>query len=119
MQNFRKLTVWAKAHELAIHAYRATAEFPRDERFELTRQIRKAAVSVPANIAEGCGRSTSRDMARFLDLSSGSACELEYYWILATDLELMDTRASTALLESTREIKMMLASLTQKLRTEN
>src|SRR5438128_1985058 len=78
MQDFRKLRVWAAAHQVTLAAYRVTRRFPRDELYGLTSQIRRSAASVCANIAEGCGRSSRRDFARFLHVAQGSASELEY-----------------------------------------
>src|SRR5216117_891466 len=85
MQDFRKLRVWAAAHQVTLAAYQVTRRFPRDELYGLTSQIRRSAASVCANIAEGCGRSSRRDFARFLHVAQGSASELEYHWILALD----------------------------------
>jgi len=119
VQDFRELIVWQRAHQVVLFVYRVTSGFPRDERFEITRQMRRAAVSIPANIAEGCGRTSARDMARFLQIAMGSACELEYFSILATDLGLASAAELTELAEGTREIKKMLTSLGQKLITES
>ena len=78
MQDFRKLAVWRKAHELTLAVYASTARFPRDEIYGLTSQLRLPASSVPANIAEGCGRGSNADLARFLQIALGSASEVEY-----------------------------------------
>jgi four helix bundle protein len=83
---FTQLKVWEKAHHLTLAIYRQTAGFPADERFGLTSQMRRAAVSVPANIAEGFARSTSPDRARFYGMARSSAEELKYYLILGKDL---------------------------------
>ncbi len=77
MRDFRKLQVWQKSHQLALDIYRLTIDFPKSEQFGLTRQMRRAAVSIPANIAEGCGRETEREFQRFLHIAAGSANELE------------------------------------------
>ena len=90
MQNFRDLKVWTKAHQLALDVYRATKSFPREELYGLTSQIRRSAVSVPSNIAEGCCRSQG-DFGRFIQIAAGSASELEYQLLLAKDLELLET----------------------------
>ena len=87
MQDFRDLKVWQKAHNVVLAVYRASAEFPAAERFGLTSQLRRAAVSIPANIAEGCVRSSDADFARFLHISLGSASEVDYYLLLARDLK--------------------------------
>lgn len=90
MQDFRKLTVWQRSHQLALATYRATARFPREERFGLMRPMRRASVSMPANIAEGCGRLGQKEFARFLSIAMGSASELQYFVILGTDLGFLD-----------------------------
>jgi four helix bundle protein len=77
VRDFRKLQVWQKSHQLALDIYRLTIDFPKSEQFGLTRQMRRAAVSIPANIAEGCGRETEREFQRFLHIAAGSANELE------------------------------------------
>jgi four helix bundle protein len=88
MQDFRDLKVWQKAHAMVLSIYAATKNFPPEERFGLTSQMRRAAASIPANIAEGCVRSTDRDFARFLHTSMGSASEAGYFVLLARDLKL-------------------------------
>lgn len=77
MQNFRDLRVWQKAHSFVLSLYRVTKSFPREEIYGLTAQIRRAAVSIPSNIAEGCARGSDADFARFLQNSMGSASEVE------------------------------------------
>jgi four helix bundle protein len=116
MKDFRKLTVWHKAHASAIAVYQATRAYPRDELYGLTSQTRRAAVSIAANIAEGCGRSTDADLARFLDIASGSANELEYHLLLAADLEFVPLKEHERLSAGVREVKRMLTSLTKRLR---
>jgi four helix bundle protein len=87
MQDFKKLLVWKKAHELTLGLYGLTATFPRDETYGLTSQIRRAVSSIPANIAEGCGREGNVELTRFLFIAMGSASELEYHLLLARDLK--------------------------------
>jgi four helix bundle protein len=89
MQDFKQLRVWQKSHSLALRVYSATATFPEPERYGLTSQMRRAAASVPANIAEGCGRGGRAELRQFLHASSGSASELEYFLLLARDLRLI------------------------------
>jgi hypothetical protein len=79
VKGFRDLKVWEKAHQLTLQVYKATASFPKEEMFGLTSQIRRAAASIPANIAEGCGRSGDAELGRFLQIAMGSASELEYH----------------------------------------
>jgi four helix bundle protein len=119
MQDFRKLSVWEKAHRLTLELYRITRSFPKDELYGLTSQLRRAAVSVPTNIAEGCGRRSDGDFARFLSIAMGSASELDYLILLSRDLNLMNARAAEALAGSATELKRMLASLIRKIEADN
>ena len=115
MQDFRNLLVWRKAHTLALAVYRETRGFPRSELYGLTSQLRRGAVSIPSNIAEGCVRRTDNDFARFVYNAIGSASELEYQLLLAHELELIAPVAYAALAKDSIEIKRMLASLVKKL----
>jgi four helix bundle protein len=83
LKDFRKLKVWEKSHHLALSVYQATSSFPDHEQYGLTSQMRRAAVSIPANIAEGYGRGGDAEFARFLQIASGSAAELQYQILLA------------------------------------
>ncbi len=83
---FYTIAAWQKADDLVIEIYQFTRRFPNEERYNLTSQMRRAAVSVPANIAEGCGKGTDKDFSRFLQIAMGSACELEYHLLLSRDL---------------------------------
>ena len=116
MQDYQRLKVWEKSHALTLAIYRLTGSFPADERFELTRQIRRSAASIPANIAEGCGRNSPRELKHFLTIASGSASELEYHLLLARDLGFA---SDDSLTHRVSEVKRMLWSLMQKLKTEN
>jgi four helix bundle protein len=89
MRDFRELKVWEKAHAMALNVYRATAQFPRDELYGLTSQVRRACTSIPANIVEGCGRNGDAELARFFRIAMGSASELEYHLLLASDLNFL------------------------------
>jgi four helix bundle protein len=86
MKDFRKLTVWQKAHAMVLSSYKATAGFPKHELFGLVSQIRRCSSSIPANIAEGCGRIGNSELHRFLQIACGSSNELEYHFLLARDL---------------------------------
>ena len=86
MRDFHKLVIWEKSHQLTLDIYKLTQKFPKEELFGLTSQIRRAISSVPTNISEGCGRETNKDFAHFLQISIGSACEVEYQLLLAHDL---------------------------------
>jgi four helix bundle protein len=118
MQNFRDLKVWQKAHAMALSIYAATAKFPSEERFGLTSQMRRAAASIPANIAEGCVRSTDRDFARFLHTAMGSASEVEYFVLLALDLAFLDRSVHNTLTADLEEIKRMLTALIARLKAD-
>ena len=119
MQPFRKLVVWQKAHELALLLYKVTRGFPTDERFGLTSQIRRSAASVCANLAEGCGRQTRRDFARFVYIALGSASELEYHLLMAADLGILGRDSYAPLERSVTDVKRMLAGLIRRLMTDN
>ncbi len=116
MKDFRSLDVWEKSHKLALAIYRVTAVFPKSELYGLTSQIRRAAASIPANIAEGCGRTGNAELARFLRIAMGSASELEYHLLLAHDLDLLGDSDHEKLTNSTTEVKRMLAGLIKALR---
>ena len=114
MKDFRDLEVWNLAHQLTLDTYRATRNFPTDEKFGLTSQIRRSAASVPANIAEGCGRRGNAELHRFLQMAMGSASELEYHLLLARDLKYLDAATHQPLHQSTTRVKRMPASLINK-----
>ena len=118
MRNFRELKVWVKGHRMTLAIYKATAKFPRDELYGLTSQIRRSCVSVPANIAEGCGRGSDADLARFLQIAAGSASELEYHILLANELGLIENRECEGLARDVAEIKRVLTSVIQKLKAD-
>lgn len=87
MQNYKDLKVWQKAHQLTLNVYKESKHFPKEELYSLTNQLRRASSSIPANIAEGCGKNTSGDFANFLNIALGSANEAEYFILLSKDLE--------------------------------
>lgn len=119
MQDYKKLQVWQRGHQLTLAIYRATRSFPREEMYGLTSQLRRSSSSVPANIAEGCGRDTPAELARFLYVALGSASECEYHILLAHDLGLLDDKDYGFLSGQATQLKRMLAALIRKLRTEN
>jgi len=118
MKDFKDLKVWTKAHELTLAIYRATRVFPRDELYGLVSQLRRSAASVGANIAEGCGRRSDGEFARFLRIARGSASEVEYHLLLARDLEYVNAAEFTALEHQTAELQRMLTALVQTVRAE-
>lgn len=115
MRDFKELQVWQKAHRFALDVYRHSRGFPADERFGLTDQLRRAAVSIPSNIAEGCGREGEREFARYLSIAAGSASEAEYQILLARDLSYVTDDAHRQLDAQVNEVKKMLNSFIQKL----
>ncbi len=119
LKNFKELNVWDKAHKLTLKIYQTTSTFPREELYGLTSQIRRSGASVPTNIAEGCGRNSDAELARFLEISMGSASELEYLLLLTRDLNLLNSSNYTELTNEVIEVKRMLASFIKKLRADN
>lgn len=117
MQNFRELKIWQRAHGLTLAIYRTTGAFPDSERFGLTSQMRRAASSIGANIAEGAGRGSNADFARFLHNSMGSASELENFLLLSRDLELIDDDRFDVLSGDVDALKRMLATFIGRVRS--
>lgn len=116
MKNFRDLSVWDKGHQLTLSVYRTTGSFPKHELYGLTSQIRRCCSSIPANIAEGCGRGSDPEFGRFLQIAMGSASELEYHLLLAKDLGFLEEAAHQQLANRVIEVKRMLTSLIQRVR---
>jgi four helix bundle protein len=119
MQDFKKLKVWEKGHQLTLGIYKLTARFPKEELYGLTSQMRRAAASIVSNIAEGCGRGGRADFGRFLQMATGSASELGYQLLLAHDLNFLKAEEYQNLERGVVEVKRMLSSLMQRLRSEN
>ena len=119
MKAFTKLKVWEKSHRLTLDIYKVTKGFPRDELYGLTAQFRRSCSSIPANIAEGCGRNGDAEFARFLQIALGSASELEYHLLLARDLGLLNDLDYERLRSETKEVKQMLTSFIKKLKAES
>lgn len=111
MSDFKRLKVWAKAHALALRTYAVTKEFPREELYGLTSQMRRAAVSIGSNLAEGCGRETRKEMAYFLRIAIGSTQELRYQLMLAADLGWLLRPQSDELEREVEEVRAMLNGL--------
>jgi len=116
MQNYKDLKVWQKAHQLTLNVYKESKHFPKEELYSLTNQLRRASSSIPANIAEGCGKNTSGDFANFLNIALGSANEAEYFILLSKDLEYLSVEKYDILSNQINEIKAMLISLISKVR---
>jgi four helix bundle protein len=118
MQDFKKLIVWQKSHALTLRVYEATANFPKAEIFGLTSQMRRAATSIPSNIAEGSCRRGNREFARFLQVAIGSAGELEYDLLLSVDLAFLERVDGKRLEREVIEIKRMLTGLIRRISSE-
>jgi four helix bundle protein len=118
MKDFKKQKVWQKSHRLALDIYKVTASFPREELYGLSQQLRRSCASIPANIAEGCGRNSEADFSRFLQIAMGSAAELEYHLLLSHDLEFINDYDYENLSKETVEIKQMLSSFIKKLKAD-
>ena len=117
MQNYKNLKVWEKCHHFTLKIYELTKTFPKEEIYSLTSQIRRSCSSMPANIAEGCGKFTGNDLGRYLNIALGSANESEYFLILSRDLNYLENNLFETLLDEINEIKAMLISLISKVRT--
>ena len=117
MQNYKDLKVWEKAHHFTLSVYKITKAFPKEEIYSLTSQLRRSASSIPANIAEGCGKKSQAEFAHFLNISLGSANESEYFLILSKDLSYLNEDNFIALFTTINEIKAMLISLITKVRS--
>jgi four helix bundle protein len=115
MEDFKDLQVWQKAHELTLAVYHVSRRFPKEELYGLTAQMRRAAASMGANVAEGCGRRSDGELRRFLQIARGSANELEYHLILAKDLGLLTVEEFAELESRALQIQRMLASFVQRL----
>lgn len=114
-RGYQDLIAWQKAMDLVEAIYRATAELPPDERFGLTTQLRRAAVSIPSNIAEGQAKSSSRDFARFLEIALGSLAEVETQLLLVARLNLLPTDRVQPTIQQTAEVGHIIQGLLKSL----
>jgi four helix bundle protein len=119
MQDYRKLVVWERSHRYVLSIYNITNKFPEQERYGLTNQIHRAAVSIPANIAEGCGRGSNAELKRYLYISMGSGSEVDYYLLLVRDLKWIEDAEYQQLSSELDSIRRMLNAFIQKLKTNN
>jgi four helix bundle protein len=115
VQDYRNLEVWKYSHHLVLEVYRATKAYPKDEVYGLTSQTRRAASSIPANIAEGCGRNSDGDFRRFLQIALGSAMELDYHLLLARDLGYIDEQIQAGLADRIDRVRRMLGAFIKRL----
>jgi len=116
MRNYKDLLVWEKAHKLTLAVYKITLVFPREERYGLTSQVRRASASIAANLAEGCGRRPDGELARYVQIAMGSGAELSYHFLLARDLGFVQSAEYESLNAEVREIMRMLSALSARLR---
>ena len=116
MQNYKTLIVWKKAHALVLLLYKLTANYPKVEQFALTSQLRRAAASVPCNMAEGCGKHTQSDLANFLQTALGSSNEVEYLLLLSHELGYLQDDSFRDSDSQVNEVKTMLITLINKIR---
>jgi len=116
MQNYQDLKVWQKSHQFVLSVYQLTNDFPKNEIFGLTYQMRRATVSISANLAEGCGKNSTLDIANYFQISLGSLHETEYYLLLSKDLHYISIEIFEKRNSEIREIKAMLISLIKRVR---
>jgi len=116
MRNYRDLMVWEKAHKLTLAIYKETNAFPKEERFGLTSQVRRASSSIPANLAEGCGGRSDGEMGRFVQIAMGSGAELSYHLLLCRDLGILGTAEFSSLSADLEEVMRMLSALSARVR---
>lgn len=117
MKNFKDLSVWKKARQNVLSIYKVSKGFPKEERYCLTGQLRRAAISVPANLAEGCGKSSDKDFGRYVQNSFGSSQEIEYLIFLAFELGYISLAEFKTLDQNINEVKAMLLGLLKTLRS--
>ncbi|SFB77760.1 four helix bundle protein [Zunongwangia mangrovi] len=115
MKDYKKYLVWQKSHQLTLDVYKLSAQYPREETFNLVSQIKRSSSSIATNIAEGCGRKSDKDFSRFLYISFGSANELEYQILLSKDLNFISAEDYEKLQLQTEKIKKMLSALIKTL----
>lgn len=119
MKDFRTLQVWERSHTLTLKIYKVTQDFPKQEVYGLTSQLRRSASSIPTNIAEGCGRKGDAELCRFLHIAAGSASEVEYQVFIAHDLGYIDAATYESLNSEINQVKRMLNTFSQKLRANS
>jgi four helix bundle protein len=115
MHNLKELKIWNKAVDLAVNVYKVTSSFPPDKRFGLTSQSRRAAVSVPSNIAEGAGRNSNKEFNNFLGIANGSSYELQTQLIISNKLGLISSESTDELVNQITELQKMTYAFQQKL----
>ena len=116
-QGYQDLVVWQKAMELVTAVYRVTRDWPREEQYGLTSQVRRAAVAIPSNIAEGHGRSGRREFAHHVSIAYGSLCELETQLLIAERLDFSDAKATESLINRIADVRRLTSGLLRSLQT--
>jgi len=119
MNKFKELKVWQKAIELVTNIYDRTSDFPKEEIYGLTSQLRRSSVSIPSNIAEGAGRKSNKEFSHFLDIARGSTYELETQLIISRNLDYINNHSCKELTIEIEEIQKMITGLQKKLNTRN
>jgi len=115
MRDYQKYNVWKLSHEVTLDVYQITERFPKEETYGLISQMRRASYSIPSNIVEGCGRESDAEFKRFLIISQGSATELEYFSILARDLNYIDSATFEKIFDKVNQTRRSLNNLINKL----
>ena len=118
MKDYHTLQVWQRSHALTLEIYAFSKRFPKEELFGLTSQLRRCCSSIPANLAEGCGRDSDAELKRFVDIAHGSASEAEYFLLLSTELGYLDPVVHKRLSGEIAELKKMLGALARKLKAD-
>src|SRR3954447_8141755 len=116
MRNYKDLMVWEKAHMLTLAIYKETSGFPKEELYGLTSQVRRSSASIPANLAEGCGRRSNGEMGRFVQIAMGSGAELSYHLLLCRDLGILGTAEFSRLSSDLEEVMRMLSALSARVK---
>ena len=119
LKSYKELKVWQKSYQLCLEVYKITAEFPIEEKYGLTSQIRRAVVSVPSNIAEGYGRKTTTDYIKYLYIAYGSLCELETQILLSRDLDLIESSNAKVIIDEIHGVERMLKALIKSLENKH
>lgn len=119
MQDYRNLKIWQQGHQFVLVLYDITSHFPPEEKYGLVSQMRRAAVSIPANIAEGSAKNSDAEFGRFTTIAAGSAAELDYYLLLSRDLKFITDEQYATLSSRLDEIRRMLNSFIQRLKTKS
>ena len=118
VKDYHQLEVWQRSHKFTLTNYATTKTFPREKLFGLTSQLRRASSSIPANIADGCGRDSDAESKRFIDIAHGSASETEYHLLLAFELHYLTAFVHAPLADEIGQIKRTLGALARKLKAD-